>query len=363
MESNPQPSPLDKATNDARIGRADVFQAAELAVPEPDAASHGDQWPVTPEALAADGGLADAAGELASDVPGPEDAAEGKLPLDSTDGQEAPDSKDTACQPTCEGKECGDNGCGGSCGDCEDGGCCVGGLCGPCGGLVEIEPTCVNVPFIVGAGAKFPIAVFSSGVDCAKFDHAETKVEGNDVTVTLFGQDPGGVCPPCVFYTLGMVWIDGLPPGPYNVKVGKNLPAQYLVASAGDLPEPQCQEDCVTPMDGQWDTTYSAVNPAVETSCSYGNLSGGATFYEGDDCNHLKVMLDDPKAMPIPNPVLLLCTEQDVFVGLADEFYDYSLSGTRCKDPWGPGGPVKEMLLFSSDIPELGAVMGIYEKW
>lgn len=331
-ESNPQPSPAGGGDTGNKIGEGETVTGADLgqedAMRAPDTAAD-----VAMEEIAADG----AGDATADDVPG-EDGGD-TVQVEEIAGELAPFDElgDWSGDVPVQGEVTVD-------GEGED-----------TTSLVEIDPTCVNVPFLVTAGEKIPIGFFSSGVSCASFDHAETYVEGGKVKVTVYGKKLAGECPPCIFYTVGMVWIEGLPPGPYYVKVG-SAPAQYMVASAGDIPEIECQDDCVTPPGDGWEVTYVAQNPPMITNCGYESASG-AVWFEGSCQDFVFHNNTDivPSLVPVPDLKAKFCTETDLFFGAGE--IDPSISATRCKDPWGPGAPVSEMILVST-----GEVMGIVQK-
>ncbi len=174
-----------------------------------------------------------------------------------------------SCTPDCAGKSCGSDGFGGSCGECEIGCFCAdNGQCMGCGGdLVELEPLCVHVPSVVGAGQPFAVAVYGP-LGCSNFDHYEVDTVGTEFTVTLYGTaSPDPDCPPLAFCGdnqwshLGLVWLEAPNPGSYTVKVGSQFTAQ-VGASGGIIGEPNCDDACGQPALEDYDWTLRALTGA-----------------------------------------------------------------------------------------------------
>jgi len=260
------------------------------------------------------------------------------------------------CSPDCEGKECGPDGCGSLCGMCYPGCVCSPeGICLGCGPdeFEEIVPTCVHVPFLVGAGGKFPIAVFAETVTCGKFDHVLVNVfDGYKMKVELWAKKMEEPCPPCIFNYWGIVWIDPVLPGPYQVQVS-SLPPQYMVASGGDLPEPACDDDCAPELGDEWTLTCLESPDSISVGCGdYQNKSAPVSF--SGDCQEYEVGCAEWTG---PTE-LRLCTETDLFFDIQDPVY--STTATRCEGPWGYPDELILGLTLTEDGSE--AEMFIFEK-
>jgi hypothetical protein len=341
IESNPQPSPQGDGAKDTAVAMPDATV---------DTSTPADSW-VAPDAP----NVEDVSGEaLQADLPCPadgvfppetcaQDLAGDTGPADATDTVSPPDFLGDAPVP--------DTGDAGPTAD-------LSGDAPDAAALLPLSPTCVDVPFLVAAGQPFPVTVFSPE-GCGDYDHVETYVEGDKVQATIWMKQMPGPCPPCIFYTLGVVWLDGLPPGGYWVKVG-DQPAQYLVSSAGDIPEMECMEGCPTPPGDGWSVSFVGQDVGMQTSCSYQNQSTALVF-EGQ-CQDYTVGSVDGQPLPdfpVPELFTTLCTETDVVFGFTGPELD--LTATRCKDPWGPGAPVKEMILMTA-LKDATAFTVILEK-
>jgi len=150
--------------------------------------------------------VADLKREAGSEVGPTIDAKDTFAPAETLDATPPSDGLDTIdidvpCVPDCEGKECGDDGCGGSCGTCAVGCVCSAeGQCLGCGGDVVLEPTCVHLPYLVGAGAPVPVAVFVEAVTCGAYTHFEVEENAEGVlAVTLYTEAMEEPCLPCIF--------------------------------------------------------------------------------------------------------------------------------------------------------------------
>ena len=352
LESNPQPSPVGTPDVHPGVGGDIGYEAADVLA---DTTRPQDSGPLEDTA---DDGNAETADVPVDTLPELPDTTAQDTAQDLTgDGDTGPeDTAADVCEPECGGKECGDDGCGGSCGTCPAESCCVDGLCGSCGGLVSLEPACVHVPFMVPAGAPAPVAFLDLNSGCAQYDHADIQIDGSSVHVELVGIDPGGACPPCIFNMLGMVWIDGLAPGPYMVQVG-SAPPQYMVATAGDIPSPACQDDCALPLGEGWILSFMGDNPQPDVGCSdYSNMNAPITL--GGGCQDYTMGCD---AWPGPSD-LFLCSDQDVFFDL-DGDENYMVTASRFVDPMGWGDTNAQVILGIdlSGLPDAATVF-LFEK-
>lgn len=278
-----------------------------------------------------------------------------ELPEEILDLVEPPDiveeTEPDVCVPDCEDKDCGPDGCDGTCGTCEADCVCGDGKCLGCGPeqYEEIQPSCIHVPYMVGAGTDVPIAVWAETTSCAQFDHVDVAVDGSKVTVKLMGKKMEGPCPPCIFNYAGIIWVDPLDPGGYIVTVG-DLPSQYVIASAGIIEEPACEDDCAEPLNGGWTLTRRSVDLGLEVSCGgYQNMNSPASFDGG--CEESTLACDQWDG---PTDVRL-CTETDVFFDITDP--SKTTTASRCYGPWG----MAEQMLIGLTLGE-NVEMFLFEK-
>ncbi|MBM4356007.1 MAG: hypothetical protein FJ109_19830 [Deltaproteobacteria bacterium] len=287
LESNPQPFP---GTKNDTAGRQ-YGEAAEGGV---DAASAD---------MASDGALLpDAAAETLAEVPVPEDG--GDVP-DADTLPDTPDATDQVAPPDT---------------------------------LVEVTLPieCFHVPYMVPAGQPVPVAVYGVSVSCAKFDHADVKVEGNAVDVQLIGKKMEGECPPCVFDTLGVVWLPALKPGLHMVTVGELPQAKGVIAAAGDLEVPVCLAACAGPLKDTWQLRWLGGIDGVEVTCGVGNVNTPITFGEG--CQDHAVAGDD-----WTGPAeAYFCSQEQIFFGLEPM---WETTGSYCTHTLGAGDPDEHAIL------------------
>ncbi len=278
------------------------------------------------------------------------------VPEPEVDVELLPDIVDTGpdvCTPNCAGKTCGDDGCGGLCGycdpDCEG---CAGGVCVGCPvEYVEIEPSCVHIPYMVQAGDAWPIAVFVETTSCAEFDHVDMDLQGSNLKIKIMGLKNDWACPPCIFNYVGMLWMEDLIPGGYTVQVG-SAPAQYMVASGGDIPAPNCTGVCAPSLGDGWTLTRISGDGNLSLGCGdYQNLSSSATFV--GDCNDHTLVCDEwtgPTKMSH-------CTASSLFFDVdAPPFY--GTTATRCTGPWS----LSEEMIIGTLIMDMSTEMFIIER-
>jgi len=283
LESNPQPFPADKNDTgvplygDAAEGAADVFALDGNAVP-------------------------DAAADLVSPELPLEDAAE---VADTGDAVDVSEVTDQGLQPDALGE-------------------------------VKIPIECFHVPYMVPAGQPVPVAVYGVGVSCAKFDHAGVKVEGNAVDVQLIGKKMEGECPPCIFDTLGVVWLPPLLPGLHMVTVGDLPQAKAVIATAGDIEEPTCLGACAGPLKDSWQLRFMGGIDGVQVSCGIGNVNTAITFGEG--CQDHAVAGDDWAG---PDSAFF-CSQEQIFFGLEPM---WETTGSYCTHTLGAGDPDEHAIL------------------
>jgi hypothetical protein len=289
LESNPQPFPSNKNdTGERQYGdgaeAAMDVGAAETAV------------------------LPDAAAEVAADLLSPGDAADAADGDVAADGDIAADGVDTAelvPQPDTVAE-------------------------------VTIPIECFHVPYMVPAGQPVPVAVYGVGVSCAGFDHADVKVEGNAVDVQLIGKKMEGVCPPCVFDTLGVVWLPALKPGLHMVTVGDLPQAKGVIASGGDLTAPVCPGACAGPQKAVWELNWLGGIDGVQVSCGIGNATGEVAFGEG--CQDHAVT---GAAWTGPGQAYF-CTQDQIFFGMESM---WETTASYCTHTLGAGDPDEHAIL------------------
>ena len=143
---------------------------------------------------------------------------------------------------------------------------------------VELMPACAHAPYLVGAGAEFPLALFGR-TECAWFDRVEVAAEGFDITVRVMGRtsaDPD--CPQltdCDFQEwtyLGLVWLQAPNPGVYTITVGGAF-TLTVGASGGIVEPPACQDDCPSMAleSNEWDLVHLS-EQRVRGKCGYRDL-------------------------------------------------------------------------------------------
>lgn len=221
---------------------------------------------------------------------------------------------------------------------------------------VYIQPECFHAPYLVGAGARIPIAVMGFSTQCAQYQHAEVTVEGASVHVNLVGLELDDPCPPCIFEVFGVLWIDGLGPGFYQIEVGEGLGAQTILVSTGDIVGPDCDGGCGPALTGQWSLVHQgpAVEPKVDCG-GYGNMS--SPFDMTGDCSTYAVTCpewDGP-------PDITFCNDTQVFF---DPQPQYETTATLCQhqQDWGPENEQWLLGLTLGDQPESANVF-VVRNW
>lgn len=248
-----------------------------------------------------------------------------------------------SCTPDCTGKSCGPDGCGGSCGECDIGCFCAdNGQCMGCGGdLLELEPLCVHVPTVVGAGQPFAVAVYGL-LGCSSFDHYEVDTAGTEFSITLYGTasaDPD--CPPLAFCQnnqwshLGLIWLEAPNPGTYTVKVGSQFTAQ-VGATGGIIGEPNCDDACPQPALENYDWTLRALTdaPLLAQCLEPGNddYQDEALAITGACQNYTLGSVGELPEMPVKH-----CTDGHLLFGGPAPYW---MEGTVCgSDPLVDGHP------------------------
>lgn len=187
---------------------------------------------------------------------------------------------------------------------------------------VQLQPECVHVPGLVGAGGKFPIAVLGHSTGCTTYSHAEVEVSGNTINVKLVAsEDLCGPCPACLWDFLGLIWLDAPSPGPYTVNVDGWGEAQ-VVASGGIIEEPACPAACAPPFDMiEWKLVHRATHE-VQMGCGDIPQMNVSMSFTGE-CQTFNVTGTDwtyPYEM-------LSCTDSHLLFGTAAP---YEVEATRC---------------------------------
>ncbi len=291
LESNPQPMPQGKGDTGG--------------------ATYGDATEAAMEVAAGDSVVApDASADVAPESVAPEDAADAMGPADVVDaldgvGVDLDDAVDSGDAP-----------------DVESG--------------VALPVECFHVPYMVPAGQPVPVAVFATSVSCAKFDHADVKVEGNAVDVQLIGKTMEGECPPCVFDTFGVIWLPPLLPGLHVVTVGDLPNSKGVIASGGDLTGPTCPGACAGPLKDEWELRWIGGIDGVEVTCGVGNVSSEFTFGEG--CQ------DHPVAgADWTGPAeAYFCSQEQIFFGQEPM---WETTASYCTHTLGAGDPDEHIIL------------------
>ncbi len=265
------------------------------------------------------------------------------------------------CVPDCRGRHCGPDGCGGLCGSCPEG--CTCSDQGQCLGCplqeVELVPSCVHAPYLVGAGGSFPLAVFGE-IGCAWFDLVDVRVDGFDIDVTLIGSaDPAQscpqleVCPGDMWTYIGLIWLPAPNPGPYTITVADAFVLQ-VVASGGIIEEPACQDDCAyPPLEGTNWTLSHLSSWEVAGSCG-GYLNAVSDLIFDGSCQNYTVVNED---WTFPTQALH-CNDGQIFFGTQAV---YPADATVCPvtDPASPirilgianqgyGDPAAEVFLIEA---------------
>ena len=262
------------------------------------------------------------------------------VPFSKTGGDES--ACVPGCIPDCKGKQCGPDGCGSLCGMCGVGGYCNENgncLCGT--NLLQVQPTCVRVPFSVPPATKFPIAVLAVFDKCIEYDryYSEWTYGGTEVKIELWGiyEHLFQERPACLYSYLGVIWVNGLPPGTYTIQVGE-FPAQQVHVLEGAPPAPECQEECPPALGEGWTATHVSQDPPLELSCGWDQGISNALEFEGS-CHDYVIKNDSPFQLPVSDAEVLHCTDTDLLVGWNG---DYGLGMTRCD---GGSAQLDELLL------------------
>jgi len=217
----------------------------------------------------------------------------------------------------------------------------------------------VRVPYFVPAGEKFPVAVFAAFSDCIDYGGYDSVWEygSSDIEVRLRGiLSLFQGCPSCLFTHLGIIWMNGLPPGTYSIQVG-DFPAQQLIVGNGAAPEPECQEDCPPPLGDGWSVTDALIDTPPALQCGPSSEYSGIDLYFDGECHDYTVHDGLLPLVPTPEVPILHCTDTDL---MAEVMQDFQLVMTRCA---GAAAQTDELLLgLASSTTGEAAMVVLLEK-
>ena len=158
--------------------------------------------------------------------------------------------------------------------------------------------------------------------------YSEWTYGGSEVKIELWGEENHFQdCPACLYSYLGVIWVNGLPPGIYTVQVGE-FAAQQVHVLNGDPPAPECQEECPPPLGQGWTATNFSQDAPLELSCGWNQGIDAGLEFDGA-CHDYTIKNDSIliPLLPVPEVEVLHCTDSDLFVGWDGDFV---LGMTKC---------------------------------